>query len=61
MQKRLNGSPSAHQSKGVRLTQTRLEISNVLNRRNANIGIIDKRNAKDEPTGTKVVLAFTEE
>jgi ligand-binding sensor domain-containing protein/two-component sensor histidine kinase len=61
MQKNLNGSPSAHQSKGVRLTQTRLEISNVLNRRNANIGIIDKRNAKDEPTGTKVVLAFTEE
>jgi len=61
MQKRLNGSPSAHQSKGVRLTQTRLELSNILNQRNASIEIIDKTNGKDEPTGTKVVLAFTEE
>jgi len=61
MQKRLNGSPSAHQSKGVRLTQTRLELSNILNQRNASIEIIDKTNGKEEPTGTKVVLAFTEE
>jgi len=61
MQKRLNGSPSAHQSKGVRLTQTRLELSNILNQRNASIEIMDKTNGKDEPTGTKVVLAFTEE
>jgi len=45
----------------VRLTQTRLELSNILNQRNASIEIIDKTNGKDEPTGTKVVLAFTEE
>ena len=61
MQKRLNGSPSAHQSKGVRLTQTRLELSNILNQRKATVEIIDKKSGKDEPAGTKVILVFNEE
>ncbi len=60
MRNKFNGSPSTHQSKGVRLTQSRLELNNTLNRRDATVEIIDKTNGKDEPTGTKVILVFNE-
>jgi len=56
-----NGSTSTHQSKGMRLTQTRLELSNALNQRNATVEIIDKMNREDESMGTRVVLTFNEE
>jgi hypothetical protein len=61
MQNKFNGSNPAHQSKGVSLTQTRLELSNVLNQRHAAVEIIDKANVDNESTGTKVVLVFNEE
>ena len=48
----------AHQSKGVRLTQSRLELSNALNERNATIEIIDKKSKT--ASGTTVVLCFQE-
>ncbi|HEX5152296.1 MAG TPA: histidine kinase [Parafilimonas sp.] len=50
-----------HQSKGVRLTQTRLELSNVLNQRNATVEIIDKTDSMNAPAGTKVILVFNQE
>ena len=50
-----------HKSRGVHLTQTRLNLDNVLNERNATIKIIDKINGEDEYTGTKVMIVFKEE
>jgi ligand-binding sensor domain-containing protein len=49
-----------HQSKGVSLTQSRLELSNMLNERNATVEIIDRTNENDETAGTKVMLIFNE-
>ena len=49
-----------HQSKGVSLTQSRLELSNMLNERNATVEIIDKTNENCEIAGTKVMLIFNE-
>ena len=60
MQNKFNGTPSTHQLKGVSLTQTRLELSNALNQRNATVEIIAKTNGTDESTGTKVILIFNE-
>jgi LytS/YehU family sensor histidine kinase len=51
-----NGN-AEYESKGVHLTQTRLNLDNVLNGRNTTIEIIDK----DEYAGTKVILTFKEE
>jgi LytS/YehU family sensor histidine kinase len=48
---------AVYESKGVHLTQTRLNLDNVLNGRNATIEIIDK----NEYTGTKVIIMFKEE
>jgi len=45
----------------MRLTQTRLELSNVLNDRNATVEIIDKANGEGEAEGTKVIIVFNEE
>lgn len=54
----INGS--SHESKGVRLTQARLDLDNLLNERNARIAIIDKKDANDKFCGTTVVLSFDE-
>jgi sensor histidine kinase YesM len=59
-QNKFKGEPSTHQSKGVHLTQSRLDLNNVLNQRNASIEIIDKKNVVGNATGTKVVLMFVE-
>ena len=61
MQNKYNGVALEHQSKGIRLTQTRLELNSVLNRRNATVEIIDKANDEGEAAGTKVILVFNEE
>ncbi|CAN5511894.1 hypothetical protein BH10BAC2_BH10BAC2_48430 [soil metagenome] len=60
-QNKFNAAASTHQSKGMRLTQSRLELSNTLNQRNASVEIIDKINGKGEAEGTKVILVFSEE
>lgn len=52
--------PSTHQSKGVKLTQSRLDLDNALNNRNATVHIIDKKNENKEPEGTTVILTFKE-
>ena len=49
-----------HQSKGVRLTQRRLDLDKALNQRNALVEIFDKKDEKGNATGTTVILTFTE-
>jgi hypothetical protein len=61
MKNKFTEAEITHQSKGVRLTQSRLELSNMLNERNASVEIIDKTNGANEPAGTKVILVFNED
>jgi sensor histidine kinase YesM len=58
---KFNDPIPAHQSKGVSLTQSRLELSNTLNERNASFEIIDKKEDNSSAGGTKVVIVFTED
>lgn len=51
---------SDHNSKGVRLTQTRLKLSNSLNQRNATVETFDKTTSMGEAEGTRVILVFNE-
>lgn len=51
---------STHQSKGIGLTQSRLELDKLLNEREDSIQIIDKINKVGIPEGTKVVITFKE-
>lgn len=59
-QNKFKGEPSTHQSKGVHLTQTRLDLDNALNQRNAVVEIIDKKDLTGNATGTTVTLTFAE-
>ena len=61
MKNKFSDMEITHQSKGVRLTQSRLELSNMLNQRNASVEIIDKTNGADEALGTKVIIVIDEE
>jgi sensor histidine kinase YesM len=47
-----------HQSKGIRLTQSRLELDKILNERDNIIEIVDKKDPQGMPYGTKVILTF---
>jgi LytS/YehU family sensor histidine kinase len=49
-----------YQSKGIGLTQSRLELDKLLNEREGSISIIDKENGSGEPEGTKIVITFKE-
>ncbi|CAN5740253.1 hypothetical protein BH10BAC3_BH10BAC3_27740 [soil metagenome] len=61
MQNKFTGSSSTHESKGVGLTISRIELSNSLNKRNATVEIIDKTKSTGEAAGTKVIIAFNNE
>jgi hypothetical protein len=52
---------TSHQSKGEHLTQARLDLDNLLNERNAEIKIIDRKAGNGETTGTTVILTFKED
>jgi sensor histidine kinase YesM len=52
---------STHQSKGVKLTQSRLDLDNALNKRSASVKIIDKKDQFENAAGTTVVVSFKEE
>ena len=56
---RLNGSKTGlvHQSKGIRLTQSRLQLNHLITQRKANLQIIDKKSEK-AVAGTRVILSF---
>ena len=60
-QQNKSGSTLTHQSKGVNLTQVRLELDNLLQQRQANLVTIDKKNERGAATGTKVVITIKEE
>ncbi|HEY0678215.1 MAG TPA: two-component regulator propeller domain-containing protein [Chitinophagaceae bacterium] len=47
-----------HQSKGVNLTQSRLELDNLLNQRQAKLDIIDKKNEEGKAIGTRVIVTL---
>ncbi len=51
---------STHQSKGVHLTQSRLDLDNILNQRNALVETLDKKDVSGKATGTTVILTFTD-
>lgn len=51
----------AHQSKGVNLTQSRLELNNLLQQRQAKLEIIDNKDEKGIATGTTVIIKIKEE
>ncbi|HVE61042.1 MAG TPA: histidine kinase, partial [Chitinophagaceae bacterium] len=52
--------PTPHQSKGVHLTQSRLNLDNTLNERNALVETHDKKDVNGKATGTRVILTFTD-
>ena len=54
-------SDLAHQSKGVNLTQSRLELNNLLQQRQAKLEIIDNKDEKGIATGTTVIIKIKEE
>lgn len=51
---------STYQSKGIGLTQSRLELDKLLNEREDHIDIIDKVDEDGKPNGTKVIISFKE-
>jgi anti-sigma regulatory factor (Ser/Thr protein kinase) len=57
-QNKFKGETSTHQSKGVHLTQARLNLDNLLNERNANVEIIDEKNENGKAEGTTVIIIF---
>ena len=50
-----------HQSKGVNLTQSRLELDNMLRQRRAQLEMIDKKDEKGLASGTKIIIIINEE
>ena len=46
----------AHQSKGINLTQSRLELDNLLWQRQAQLEIIDKKDEGVLASGTKIII-----
>lgn len=54
-------SSLAHQSKGVNLTQSRLELDNLLQQRNAQLEMIDKKDENGIAKGTTVVITLAVE
>ena len=59
--KNRSASSLTHQSKGVNLTQTRLELNNLLQQRQAVLETIDKKDEQGNSTGTIVIIKIKEE
>ncbi len=60
-QKNKAATKLTHDSKGVNLTQSRLELDNLLRQRHAKIEITDKRDAMGNASGTKVIIKIEED
>ncbi len=54
------GNETIHQSKGIGLTQSRLELDKLLNEREDTIQILDKKGINGNAEGTKVIITFKE-
>jgi sensor histidine kinase YesM len=50
-----------HQSKGVNLTQSRLQLDNLLQQRQAGVETIDKKDENGKAAGTKVIITIKDE
>jgi sensor histidine kinase YesM len=50
-----------HESRGVNLTQSRLELNNLLQQRKARLEIFDKKDENGLATGTKISIILNEE
>ena len=50
-----------HQSKGVNLTQSRLELDNLLQQRQAKLRTIDKKDEYGKASGTRVIIELPQE
>ncbi len=59
-QNKFKGQPSTHQSKGVHLTQARLNLDNLLNERNGDMQVLDKKDEHGISLGTTVILSFNQ-
>jgi sensor histidine kinase YesM len=59
-QNKFRGDTPTHESKGVHLTQARLELDNLLNERKASLEIVDKKDDSGMQYGTTVILSFNE-
>jgi Histidine kinase/Y_Y_Y domain len=57
-QNKFRGEPSTHESKGVHLTQNRLDVDNMLTDRQTKVEIIDKKDGQGSSLGTRVILTF---
>lgn len=57
-QNKFKSGDSTHNSKGVHLTQSRLDLDNLINERNASLEIIDKKDEHGNTAGTRVTLTF---
>ncbi len=53
-----NHYESTYQSKGIRLTRSRLELDKMLNNRDNMIDITDKTDINGKPAGTRITLTF---
>lgn len=51
---------ATHQSKGIGLTQSRLDLDKMLNERDVSLQVVDKVEENGKPRGTKVILIFKE-
>ena len=60
-QQNKGASSIGHQSKGVNLTQSRLELDNLLQQRNAKLEIFDKKDDTGKAIGTKVIITLPQE
>ncbi|MEP7373704.1 MAG: histidine kinase [Chitinophagaceae bacterium] len=57
-QQNKSGSSLAHLSKGVNLTQSRLELDNLLKQRQVRLEMVDKKNENGIPTGTVAIITL---
>ena len=50
-----------HQSRGINLTQSRLELDNLLQQRQARLETIDKRDDNGKASGTQVIIVLPQD
>ena len=60
-QQNKGASSLGHQSKGVNLTQSRLELDNLLQQRQAKLETIDKKDEHGKAFGTRVIITLPHE
>jgi sensor histidine kinase YesM len=60
-QQNKSASSLTHQSKGVSLTQSRLDLDNLLKHRLAKLEIVDKKDENENGSGTSAIITLSEE